>query len=99
MSLTGRKEERDIVPVRCRSCRRTIALSTGTRLPLYCDELCVADIPAVENEDRNALMEVLFQCANISQRQMSNDFPVTRQAINLILQERASWKAEFKAAV
>lgn len=66
--------------VRCRGCRRWLALGPRT-FYVFCDALCAIDYPATPSEARDALMETLAQTEGFSRAQLAPMFGITRQAV------------------
>lgn len=73
--------------VRCRCCRRLLGLAPANKR-IYCDEQCATDFPAVQSEDRDALIEAVFQCRSNVKALMAKEFGVSRQRIDQILAQR-----------
>lgn len=78
---------RELHIVRCRGCRRRLALSSTPRTPTFCNELCAYDYPAAENEDRNALIWALSKYDGVRQTRLAVDFGVARQWVNKVVVE------------
>lgn len=62
--------------------------STMQWVLIYCSPECVADYPASDNEDRNALIETILQTSSLSKAEVAAKFGMTRQAVSKSMRER-----------
>jgi hypothetical protein len=78
----------EAVDIRCRGCRRRLGIGPAD-FRIYCDAWCAADYPATAEEDRNALIEAIYQDLGLSKAQLSRDFALSRQRVDQILAQRS----------
>lgn len=77
-----------IYDVRCSGCRRKIAVSGTNKWGLYCDEFCAQDIPAVEHEGRDAVIESIMRDTDKPLAQIGIMFGLARQRMYQIEKSR-----------
>jgi hypothetical protein len=85
-ALSAYKREQELNFIRCRGCRRRLALTTAPQMA-FCNELCANDYPAGENEDRNALIWTINKCRGIRQTKLAESFGVARQWVNKVIKD------------
>lgn len=77
----------DLVEVRCRGCGRMVGLGKKDA-PLYCDEMCFNDFPAVSTEARDALIEAVYYKGRYTFDRLGEMFHFTRQRAQQIVSKR-----------
>lgn len=85
MTLTPPRE--DMEDVRCRGCRRLLAIGPQD-FRAYCDDQCATDFPATAAEGRDALIEAIWQKTSRAKTALARDFGMSRQRIDQILAAR-----------
>lgn len=73
--------------VRCRGCRRLLGVAPSD-YRIYCDEQCATDFPAVQSEDRDALIEAVFQSKSTVKALIAREFGISRQRVDQIIAQR-----------
>jgi len=73
--------------LRCRACYRALGISPTERRA-YCDYFCAEDVPAGINEDRDALLEAMYQKTLWTRPVLAEKFGVSRQRVDQILNAR-----------
>jgi hypothetical protein len=79
--------------VRCACCRARIGVSATQKWGLYCDEFCAQDIPAVEHEARDAVIEALIRDSDMPLATIGKKFDLVRQRMYQIAASRDLRKA------
>ena len=82
-----------IYDVRCPSCRRRVGVSATAKWGVYCDAFCAQDIPAVEHEGRDAVIEALTRDTDIPLARIGTMFGLARQRMYQIQNARDLRKA------
>lgn len=78
----------DMLDVRCRGCRRLLGVAPKD-FRVYCDEMCANDFPVATSEDRDALLEAIFQRTGRAKTYLAQDFGFSRQRVDQILEARS----------
>jgi hypothetical protein len=81
-----------LVEVRCRGCWRILGVGKKDA-PLYCDEMCFRDFPAVSTEARDALVEAVYYKGRYTFDRLGEMFGFTRQRAQQIVAKRDVRKA------
>ncbi|RZU35918.1 hypothetical protein EV284_3401 [Streptomyces sp. BK022] len=76
-----------LVEVRCRGCWRLIGVAKRDN-PIYCDEQCATDFPAVSTEARDALLEAVYHKGQYTYDKMAAMFGFTRTRAQQIIFRR-----------
>lgn len=79
--------------VRCSCCKRKIGVAQTQKWGIYCDEFCAQDVPAVEQEARDSVIEVMARDFDIPLAQIGRRFDLVRQRVYQILDSRDLRKA------
>jgi len=74
--------------VRCSSCRRKIGVTQTQKWGIYCDEFCAQDVPAVEHEARDAVIEALARDTDTPLARVAAKFGLARQRVYQLLAAR-----------
>jgi hypothetical protein len=77
----------ELVEVRCRGCGRRLGVAKKDA-PLYCDEMCAEDFPAVSTEARDALMEAVYLSGQYTYDRLGVMFNFTRQRAAQVITRR-----------
>uniref|UniRef100_A0AAU3I5M2 RNA polymerase sigma-70 region 4 domain-containing protein n=1 Tax=Streptomyces sp. NBC_01393 TaxID=2903851 RepID=A0AAU3I5M2_9ACTN len=83
----------DLVELRCRGCWRLLGVSKRDH-PMWCDEACHDDFPAVSTEARDALMEAVFHKGHHTYETLSTMFGFTRTRAQQIISKRDERRIE-----
>jgi hypothetical protein len=86
------RAKESLVEVRCRGCSRLLGVSKKDA-PLYCDEMCFNDFPAVSTESRDALVEAVYYKGRYTFDRLGEMFGFTRQRAQQIVSKRDVRKA------
>jgi hypothetical protein len=81
-----------LVDVRCRGCWRLLGVGKKDA-PVYCDEMCFNDFPAVSTEARDALVEAVYYKGRYTFDRLGDMFGFTRQRAQQIVSKRDIRKA------
>jgi hypothetical protein len=76
-----------LVDVRCRGCRRLLGVAKKDA-PMFCDQMCFEDYPAVTTEARDALVEAVYAKGRYTFDVLGNMFGFTRQRAQQIISRR-----------
>lgn len=76
-----------LVDVRCRGCRRLLGVAKKDA-PLFCDQMCFEDYPAVTTEARDALVEAVYAKGRYTFDVLGTMFGFTRQRAQQIISRR-----------
>lgn len=79
--------------VRCAACKRRVGVSASQKWGVYCDEFCAQDVPAVEHEARDAVIEAMLRDFDIPAAQIGAKFGLVRQRMYQIASIRDLRKA------
>ena len=79
----------DLIEVRCRGCYRLMGVGNGPPMhKLFCTELCAADYPVSDNEERDDMIETLVRLKKWNPTKVSLSFDITRQRAQQIIKDR-----------
>ena len=79
--------------VRCAACKRRVGVSATQKWGIYCDEFCAQDVPAVEHEARDSVIEALTRDTDIPLASIGKKFDLVRQRMYQIVNNRDLRKA------
>lgn len=74
--------------VRCATCKRRIAVSSSQKWGVFCDLFCAQDLPAVEQEMRDTVIEALSRDTDLSMARIASKFGLARQRIYQVMDMR-----------
>lgn len=74
--------------IRCAACHRMLGVSGKRKWAIYCDAFCAQDIPAVEEEARDAIIEAVLKDTEHSGATLGAIFDLTRQRVLYIAKDR-----------
>lgn len=80
--------QEEMVEIRCRACHRYLGVGPAD-YRIYCDDSCAVDYPASLAEDRDSLIEAVFQATSRPKTFLAEDFEISRQRIEQILMGRS----------
>lgn len=89
-SLKKSWENRQTYSVNCRGCGRLVGYveRQSSHAPIYCSIICMVDIPISENEERDAMIELLTK--KFPHTQVAKMFSITRQRVSQIVEQRSA---------
>jgi hypothetical protein len=76
-----------LVDLRCRGCRRLLGVAKKDA-PIFCDQMCFEDYPAVSTEARDALVEAVYAKGRYTYENLGRMFGFTRQRAQQIIANR-----------
>lgn len=76
-----------LVDVRCRGCRALLGVAKKDA-PMYCDQMCFEDYPAVTTEARDALVEAVYAKGRYTFDALGLMFGFTRQRAQQVISRR-----------
>lgn len=77
-----------MVDIRCRGCLGYVGIGPGD-FRVYHDVYCAEDYAVTSAEDRDALIEVIFQTQNKVKSALAQEFGISRQRVDQILTMRS----------
>lgn len=87
----------DTVDVRCRGCYIRMGVGNGPPMhKVFCSRLCSRDIPISENEDRDAVIEMLVRLRSWTPTRIAMNFDISRQRARQVIDERIPREARLK---
>lgn len=79
----------ELVEVRCRGCRTLIGMGHGQpQQTLFCSTFCSTDYPALDNTERDDLIEYLVYFQAWAVTKVAREFDISRQRAHQIMRER-----------